>query len=113
MKPVRRFRRMEAPEPDPDLPRDERRRLVLPRPRTGDRAAPRRAPGEGWRSVGLSVVVSAILAGLAVHTDTPVERVEVVAPWIVLAALGGLAGKDIGRVVDAVVEAAKALRGAR
>ena len=109
MKPGRRYRRIEAPEPD--LPRDERRRLVLPRPRTGDRSTPRRAPGEGWRSVGLSVVVSAILAGLALYTDTPVERVEAVAMWIVVVALGGLAGKDIGRVADAAVETARALRG--
>ena len=79
----------------------------------GDRSAPRRARGEGWRSVGLSVVVSAILAGLALYTDAPVERVEAVAMWIVLTAALGVAGKDIGRVADAVVEAARALRGPR
>ena len=104
----RRLAFLRRREDDADPPTDPGK--VAPR-QTGDKSTPRRARGEGWRSVGLSVVVSAILAGLALYTDAPVERVEAVAPWIVVVALGGLAGKDIGRVADAAVEAARALRG--
>jgi hypothetical protein len=113
MKPVRRFRRAESPDDDaPELPRDGRRRLVVERPdamrRKGASSPPRRAPGEGWRSVVAGAVTTAALAGLAYLLD--VEKVQAVAPWITLALLGVLAGKDIGRVSDAIVAAVTALR---
>ncbi len=93
-----------------DLPRDDRRRLVLRRPRV--EKPPPRVKGEGWRSVASGAFVAVILGGLAAATAVPVERIEAVAPWLTLSLMAVLAGKDIGRIADSVVAAARALRGA-
>ncbi len=93
-----------------DLPRDERRRLVLRRPKV--EKPPPRIKGEGWRSVASGAFVAVILGGLAAATAVPVERIEAVAPWLTLSLMAVLAGKDIGRIADSVVAAARALRGA-
>lgn len=112
MKIARVERRTREPS---DLPRDGRRRLVVPRPdamrRKGDSPAPEpraRVKGEGWRSVVAGIVTTAALGGLAYVVE--VEKVQAIAPWITLSLLGVLAGKDIGRVADAVVAAVTALR---
>ncbi len=114
---VRLARRLErdgvTPPVEPvagDLPRDERRRLVLRRPKV--EKPPPRVKGEGWRSVASGAVVAVILGGLAAATAVPVERIEAVAPWLTLSLMAVLAGKDIGRIADSVVAAARALRGA-
>jgi hypothetical protein len=94
-----------------DLPRDERRRLVLRRPKV-EKPPPSRVKGEGWRSVISGAVVAVILGGLAAWTSIPAERIEAVAPWLTLSLMAVIAGKDIGRIADSVVAAARALRGA-
>lgn len=81
------------------------------RRRKGDSPAPEpraRVKGEGWRSIVAGGVTTAALGGLAYVVE--VEKVQAVAPWITLSLLGVLAGKDIGRVADAVVAAVTALR---
>jgi hypothetical protein len=85
--------------------------LVLRRPKV-EKAPPSRVKGEGWRSVASGAFVAAILGGLAAWTDIPVERIEAVAPWLTLSLMAVLAGKDIGKIADSVVAAARALRGA-
>jgi hypothetical protein len=94
-----------------DLPRDERRRLVVKRPKGGETAPLRRVRGEGWRSVVSGAVVAGLLAGLAAWTDIPGERVDAVAPWLTLALVASLAGKDVGKLLEAVVQVARAVRG--
>ena len=100
-----KFGRHNREPEETDPPRGERRRLVVPRPRPEART---RAKGEGWRSVIAGAITTAALGGLAYVVE--VDKLTAVAPWITLALLGVLAGKDIGRVADAIVAAVTALR---
>lgn len=100
-----KFGRHNREPEETDPPRGERRRLVVPRPKPEPRA---RVKGEGYRSVIAGGLTTAALGALAAFVE--VDRVQAVAPWITLSLLGVLAGKDIGRVADAVVAAVTALR---
>lgn len=81
------------------------------RRRKGDNPTPEprvKVKGEGWRSVIAGAVTTVALGVLAAFVE--VDKLSAVAPWITLSLLGVLAGKDIGRVADAVVAAVTALR---
>lgn len=81
------------------------------RRRKGDSPTPEpraKVKGEGWRSIVAGVVTTVALGVLAAFVE--VDKLSAVAPWITLSLLGVLAGKDIGRVADAVVAAVTALR---
>jgi len=62
---------------------------------------------QGWRSIVSAVVVSAVLAGLAL-SDIPVERIDAVAPWIVAALALAVGGKDLPGAVAALRTLAEA-----